>query len=784
MSGGYGSQSHLVALPGTEWMLWRQAVLRTTGFPAEDLDRLCPADCATAADAYLDGQVGPEQFDKRYNEATAHCANEVYRIAGDPLFREAVTWQSRSVLPALTGIRSSGPEPRRTGKHRERERIVARYWQRYCAKTETIGFFGPVCWIDIDPTGPAVVARPGPGLVRSRAVLLEDWALTAYADEISADPRVRGFLPPALPAHLTLDGSRLLDPNRAPVALSRAEAAVLRRCDGRRSAMVIAGEEVADGSAGLRTEQDVYVLLAKMVARGMLRWNIDLPVSLHCEQVLRESLDTISDSALHDQVVAGLDRLSRARDTVAGAAGDPDALASALSTLETEFTAVTGREPGRRAGQMYAGRSLCWEETTRDLDITIGGPVLEALAAPMSVALRAARWVSAELAEAYLQALRGIYDDLSTELGTGEVPLGQLWYLAQGLFYGTGERPADAVAAEFSRRWAELFGLSSAGTADVTLTCAELAPHLDRLFPSRPPGWSDARLHSPDLQLCADNVAALNRGQFTAVLGELHVAWATNSCGVFIAGHPDRRALRDAHVADVGAGRLRPLLPAGWPRYSSRLAFALTDPSDVLLGFAPAPGADPDRTLPISAVSISPSRGRLIATALDGRSWPLVEVFTRQLSEVAVDAFKLAGTGGYTPRVTLDRMVITRRTWRTTVGACALATVLGDRERYLAGRRWRRELGLPERVFAKIGTETKPTFLDLSSPLYVDTFASMVRSARMAHGNGVAVSVTEMLPDTDQAWVPDSAGRRYVSELRLQIRDPLPPSTHTPADPR
>jgi hypothetical protein len=48
----------------------------------------------------------------------------------------------------------------------------------------------------------------------------------------------------------------------------------------------------------------------------------------------------------------------------------------------------------------------------------------------------------------------------------------------------------------------------------------------------------------------------------------------------------------------------------------------------------------------------------------------------------------------------------------------------------------------------------------------------MVRSARMAHGPDVGLSLSEMLPDTDQSWVPDAAGRRYVSELRLQFVDP------------
>jgi len=775
MSGEPRREDHLVALPGTDWKVWRQAVLRTTGFPVEGLRRLCAVGCAEVADAYLDARVSAEEFDKRYDEAIAHSSREIYHIAGDPLFREAVTWQSRSVLPALAGLRAAGLEPRRTSKHRQRERIVARYWQRYCAKTETIGFFGPVCWVDVDPGGPAVTVHPGPGLVRNRMVFLEDWALTAYADAVSADPLTRTWLAPAVPGHLRLDASQLLDPNRPPITLSRAESAVLECSDGQRPAVQIAREVVDAGHSGLHKEHDVYLVLNQLAARGLLRWNIDLPVSLNCESSLRDRLGAIGDDTLRGKALAGLDRLCAARDAVAVAANDPDALAAALGCLETEFTAVTGQEPVRKAGQMYAGRSLCWEDTTRDLDLVIGGPLLQALAAPLSVLLRAARWVCAELAEAYLQALGELYAELAHDLATEDVPLGQLWFLAQGAFYGSGARPADAVMGAFSRRWAELFGLPVEPSAKgVTVASAHLTQQLDQLFPSRRPGWSDARLHSPDLQLCAASVADVNRGKFTVVLGELHVAWATNASGLFVAGHRDPEELRDAHVNDVGRGRLRPLLPTDWPRHTARLAFALADPSDVQLAFAQAPGAELGRTLAVSALTVNRIEGRLVVRTADGRSWPLAEVFARQLSELAVDTFKLAGDSPYTPRITIDQMVVTRRAWRTSVAECALATVVNDRERYLAARAWRRRHDFPERVFVKISTETKPTFVDFTSPLYVDSFAAMLRSAWLTHGEKVSVAVTEMLPDIDQTWVPDAAGSRYVSELRLHIRDPLP----------
>jgi hypothetical protein len=752
VTGNAGTDDHLVALPGTGWSVWRQAVLRTTGFPVEGLARLAAPDCAATADAYLDGSAGEEEFTKAFDETAGHCSREVYSIATDALFREAVTWQSRAVLSALNGIRTAGPEPAHRKKQRERERIIARYWQRYCAKTETIGFFGPVCWVVIDPDAPAVTARHGAGLLRDRRVFLEHWSLTAYADVIAADHGVRRWFAPALHPHLTLDGDHIIEPAKPPLPLLPAEASLLAQCDGRRKAVEIARGAVADPASGVRAEEDVYLLLERLARRGVVHWDLDLPMQLECEQTLRDRLGVIGDESCRAAALAGLDRMGRARDAAAAAAGEPDVLDAALSSLEAEFTAVTGLQASRRPGQMYAGRSVCWEETIRDLDVVIGGPVLEAIAAPMAVILQAARWLSAALADAYLSALRGLYEELAADLG---------------------------------RRWARLFGLDTltGDPSEVSTSSAALVPVLSRIFPAQRPGWADARLHSPDLQLCAASTDAMNRGEFIVVLSEMHVAWATNSCGVFVCGHPDPAALRAAQLADLGPGRVRPLLPADWARNTSRLAFALDDRSDILLGFAAAPGADPDRLLPITAVSVRDEGGSLVARTGDGRRWPLVEIFARPLSEVAVEAFKLTGTGAHTPRITLDRMVVARQTWRTTVGACGLATAVGDRERFLAARRWRRALDLPEHIFVKVGTETKPLFADLTSPLYVASLTTILRAARASGGDGVAVTVTEMLPAADQAWVPDSAGHRYLSELRLQIRDPEPASTRLEGSP-
>ena len=81
--------------------------------------------------------------------------------------------------------------------------MVASYWQRYCAKNDTIGFFGPLAWGRFAEEGPAVSVRAG-GLVRECVVHLEVWAVEALARAVG------------LETVLPMDPFPERDPARAP----------------------------------------------------------------------------------------------------------------------------------------------------------------------------------------------------------------------------------------------------------------------------------------------------------------------------------------------------------------------------------------------------------------------------------------------------------------------------------------------------------------------------------------------------------------------------------------
>ncbi len=767
------SAPHRVALPGTGWHLWQDAVLRTAGFPVEGLERLADPECARAADDHLAGAADLDTFTRTFTEAAGRASGHAYDIAADPLFREAVSWQNTTAMHALDGILRSGRLGRANHKRRRREELVARYWQRYCAKNETVGFFGPVNWATLDPRAVGTTIESGPRLLTDRMVFFEHWALASYADTLTADPQIRPWLPVALQPHFVRDGRQVLRPTQRPAALSLAEAAILACCEPPRPAAEVARSVIAEPDSPLRKSADVYAILDRLVERGIVRWGADLPQSPAAEHILRQRIAEVGDPVARERAAAGLARLSTARDEIRAAAGDTGRLSPALAALDATFVELTGREPRRRAGQTYAGRALCYEDTVRDLAVTFGAPVLDLLAAPLGLLLQAARWLSVAVADAYREALDGVFADLLAGTQDTDVPLGALWYLAQGPLFGAEQRPVDRVAAQFVERWARLFGLASVvpGTHRLQFRSAELADEVAALFPADGPGWRLARLHSPDVHLCARSAEALAAGDFYAVLGEMHAAWATLDSAVFVSGHPQPARLVEAMRADVGEQQFRLLLPTDWPEYSGRVARCLSNPTDIELGIVAAPGADPDRHLPVTALTVRRSGTELTAHAADGRSWPLIEVFGELITVHAVNAFKLLAAAPHTPRITVDRVVVARETWRSTLGESGLAEHTGYAERYLAARRFRDRLGLPERVFVKLEGEAKPCYLDFTSPLLVSSFCSMAHAARVRAGDGLGLVVSEMLPGPDDAWVPDAAGGRYLSELRIQASD-------------
>ncbi|MFF1795053.1 lantibiotic dehydratase, partial [Kitasatospora sp. NPDC058263] len=237
--------SDTIRMPGGGWRLWPHFALRGPGFPAAGVLRLAPEGLATAADKFTPGEVPAkadwEAFEEAFTAAAVQTARDLQEIAASGPFRAAVAWQNRAVLG--TGIKSfldwTPSAEGRTSMPRQREELVAHYWQRFCVKNDTIGFFGPVGWGAFDPDRPGITMDPGTGLIASSEVFWSSWSMDALAREIGADPAVRVWTAPRRVPFVRLEEDAVRVPGRPPRPVEPETLRVLRLCDGTRTAHAI-----------------------------------------------------------------------------------------------------------------------------------------------------------------------------------------------------------------------------------------------------------------------------------------------------------------------------------------------------------------------------------------------------------------------------------------------------------------------------------------------------------------------------------------------------------------
>src|SRR3954462_14862518 len=176
-----------------EWSLWPEFAIRSTGFPVEGLDAFGPDEDARLA-----------------------------AVARDPAFREAVAWQSRESLARAVDKLAAGAGGSPSRRRRWAD-VVGSYWQRYCTKNDTIGFFGPLAWGSFAEDGEAIAVRSG-ALQRDRVVHLETWAVEAVAAGGGVPaPLPMGPFPERALRPLLADTSGLDRVERAREALAAAE---------------------------------------------------------------------------------------------------------------------------------------------------------------------------------------------------------------------------------------------------------------------------------------------------------------------------------------------------------------------------------------------------------------------------------------------------------------------------------------------------------------------------------------------------------------------------------
>ncbi|MFC8407940.1 lantibiotic dehydratase [Streptomyces griseoincarnatus] len=757
-----------VLLPGGGWRLWEQFALRGPGFPADGVLRLAPPGLAEAADKFTPGAplTGPEWdgFTGELAAAAVDTARHLQEVAARPRFQAALAWQNPAVL--RTGIapflRWNPDTDKRSSMPRQREELVAHYWQRFCVKNDTIGFFGPVGWgrWDLAATD-AVATRAGDTFLTASAVYFSGWAIDALAKVLAEDPALMRWIPPRRVSLVRTEGTTVRVPGRPAQQMTEREAAVLELCDGTRPVPEIA-------AARDLTEDETEALVRELVRRRWVHWRLEVPAATHPDRALRAIVERVPDEEARDRALAKLAVLERGRDAVAGAGDDAEALTCAIGALEADFATLTDAEAQRAKGARTAPcRGLVYSDTRRAATAT-AGPGLLAHLEPLQLCLTAARWMTNRFADGIRARLRAVYDRLAAD---GPVDLAALWLHTLPSPHPEAGALIDAVQGELRAKWARLLDIPP-GARRVRLTTAELAARVREEFEEPGDGWSLARYFSPDVLVVAEDGAALASGDVELVLGEMHSALNTMGASLFVHQHPDRDELIAETSRDFPGPRLLPMLAKELPlKWSTRSRPSLDRDQDHYVALVDQTG-DPHRprTALGADVPVEDVDGRLTIRLPDGTRYDLLDAYANTLTQRVMDRFTLRPEGDHTPRISVDRMILARETWQLPVAEIDFADEKSEAARFVRARHWQRRHDLPRFVFVVSPTEPRPFYVDFDSPVYTTILAKAAR--RLARTDPDArLKVSEMLPTPEQAWLTDTDGRRYTSELRFVAVD-------------
>ncbi|HEX5406980.1 MAG TPA: lantibiotic dehydratase [Pseudonocardiaceae bacterium] len=733
----------MTPLPGGDWSVLSPVSLRTTGLPA---DLLAELTWATPVD-------DPDLF----GEELLRTSKAMARMVGSDVFREALAWQNPGALPMVESFERSAQEPGRDAKKRKREYRIARYLARYCGKTETIGFFGPVGWGRLADTAGHLTQRPGAALVGRRRTFAEPWAVRALAAALADDPEIARWLPVRRRSHHAVRDGLLYQPRSEPQSLSEVELAVLECCDGERPRVRIVAE-VAD-ALGV-TPETVDASITALERRRRVVSGANVPLGPECVTVLNARLAAIGDNRIRDRAVARTAPFLSALAALESASGNADDVAAAQTGLAAAFEQASGADATRRSGQMYAGRGIAYEECLRGLDVELGADFLARVGEGLPGVLAISQWLTWRTAAVYEEHFRQAWSGASRRLDT-------VWFDVMNGFFGTKPKPMDGVLAEFHVRWQQLVDELHASASGWTFDPGEFRTAVARLFPSPGPGWPAAAIHSPDLQLVSRSLDGVRTGDYDVVLSEIHISVPTTVGPVFEwslgEDYPLSRFLRSRIGPEVV-----PAFPDSWPRNTGRTMPALPVPGDLTFAFADVTGA-PAGTVPMTAVQVGVADGAVYAELANGNRLAFRDFFSYFLSAVVLDGWKGISAASHAPRMAVGRFVIARETWRVDVGGQPFTRPAPEFDSYREVDTWRRELGCPDRVYVKLPSEVKPFYVDFRSPISVLSFLAALRSAVRQPNAPSELTLSEALPEPEQAWVVDDAGSTYFGEVRMVV---------------
>lgn len=720
--------------------------------------------------ASLERDAAFSKLKSEYPEALERLSQAIKLFARDENFRKAIGWQNLEAVETTVDALALDKQMS-ASKRKQRESLIANYVQRYCIKNDTIGFFGPMAWVEIEKQLNKSELKIGKNLVRSSSIHFEDWVIDALAQKIASNDDYIPWLVACREPFLHVENSVLYFPNGKTAQLSETEAKLLVFCDGIKTVREIANLILADPFTLFNSMEDVFTGLREL--EQMRRIKLVLPIPScqdNPDQALYDCLIKIDDNVLRTNVLRDLDSLVKIKIEMQNTSDASANLFSALNKLDRKFIDIVGGSSRRRFGETYGGRGIVYEDCHRDISIKLSSRVLNDTFQPLELIMDSARWFTHAACRQFENALKIEFTKLQTEQRKIEVHLPDFWLQVQSIMF-KGELPIEDLASKLKFNWEHILLANISSTENrVTLSTEDVRAQVRSSFPQDGYAWRLARHQCPDVMFCAQSPDHLFNGDYLAVLGEVHIASNTLTTNSFASQHPRPNHLFKCLNSDLGRPYIMPKLSPVASGIPTRTQF-LDDPESAIeivfsSGFIPV---NQKTAIPIADLVVFDLQGCLMVRHRKSNWYaPIIEVLGDFLSLSVINHFGLMHKREHTPRVTIDKLVVQRETWSYLVDELAFVYIKDECELFRLARVWKDVKGLPSTVFLKMSWEEKPVYIDFNSIVSVRILAKQIRNAMGSIlGSSHQLTFSEVLPNIDELWLTDLDGERFTSEFRF-----------------
>jgi hypothetical protein len=656
------------------------------------------------------------------------------------------------VQPLLLSIESASSA--RNKRARERERHLLLYLQRIAAKNDTFSEFGPSSWGRIDPGISGVQFDPVPGIAK-RDAFLERWTAQALATAMNSDPEIFPELRPRLnPNGFLLGNSFVFTDTGERHQLEPDQISLLAQCDGSAPVYALTGSHDA---------------LRDLVTKRIVVVAVEVP-----------ALDPFAFEVLHKDVVAWRDDESQARWLpLIRSLGELPKKFAGLSAPEQRQQILTearahlatfgaARKEGQRS--LYSAINPIAEECFRQTGFVIGEKLIN------EVTEQAEPWIDfwrdtyAFVASRVAAKLRLILEKTPVKNGALPLPaflraceMGRLPLTGPGLV-GLAHLAFQEIKEAFRER---MKGHGS--LAEYELTTDDCHFVRDNFQYEK---FDEFTYPSADLQLAAESLEAVSRGDYQWILSELHPPAALLHHGGYWSC-PDTAQLGAALSSVAGKAFHFGFFAADFTAHTTVRVF---DAIPQLMTFVAPQRADPRwKSFPPAhtEVYIDQATGdvrlRHTMTQEDlgsfARNWVI---------SLGFHPFQF-GMSPQMPRLRCGRVIVQRRAWTVSseeLGRGDFSGISRDLvvavEKLRAMKDWPRFVYIrpTEQALRRSGAEgrdkdTKPVFIDLESYLFLEIFHRWLTKSGQ-------LEVTEMLPAPGDLCWQERDGRRTF-ELRTLI---------------